>query len=144
MKNECFDKSVFQRHKKCGFVTERPLFWAYAVEHYIYAEDGAFANCFYKTKEGEGYIEFKVMLFYGYTKQIEININFNRGVFIVKGDNFLNWIDDEFPTLLEKYATTMKPEDNKSTETKEPVIEEKEMDAVWHGIAANKTSIRKL
>ena len=77
MEDEYFDKIIYQRSKKCGFVTERPMFWAYAVESYVRSEEGVFGKCFYKSqKDAVKYMELKVILFFHYTNQIELNINF--------------------------------------------------------------------
>ena len=51
------------------------MFWAYTVESYVRSEEGVFGKCFYKLqKDGDKYMELKVILFYNYTKQIELNI----------------------------------------------------------------------
>ena len=87
------------------------MFWAYAVESYVRSEEGVFGKCFYKLqKDGDKYMELKVILCYHDTKQIELNINFISGVFVVKGESFTNWVDNEFPKLLGNHPTNDKEE----------------------------------
>ena len=114
------------------------MFWAYAVESYVRSEEGVFGKCFYKLqKDGDKYMELKVIFFCHYTKQIELNINFISGVFVVKGENFTNWVDNEFPKLLgptndKSESGTCKVNDRDTDRTKE-------MGAVWLSINSNKT-----
>ena len=67
------------------------------------------ANASYKSqKDGDKYVELKVIFFYHDTKPIELNINFISSVFVVKGENFTNWVDNEFPKLLGNHPTIQK------------------------------------
>ena len=52
-------------------------------------------------KNEQKYNAVKIHVKYQTTKSTEILINFLTGVFLVKGSNYMNWIDDEIPKLLE-------------------------------------------
>ena len=100
LKEEIFDSSVYVQNQ-CGFTTSRPLFWVNAVVKYISGEADTYGKFFCKLSKSENkYHVVKIHLCYQTTKKVEVVINLITGVFIVKGTNFKNWIEDEVPKLL--------------------------------------------
>ena len=154
LKEEIFDTSVYVQNQ-CGFLTTRPLFWVQAVDKYVNKCENTLAKYFYKpTKHDNKYYAVKILISYQSTKKIEIIVNLTSGVFIVKGTNYRNWIQDEVPKLLTtnllQNILTVQPQSGDKTnaqeETKPNSIDNddsihKELKALWDFVKYNKVAI---
>ena len=97
--HEVFKMNVY-KDKQSGFVTTRPLEWFKALQNYVKTykiNDRSQISTRLVNKVNKFSI-CKVRLAFG-TKDLNFQINFNTGVFNVKGPAYAEWIESEFVKL---------------------------------------------
>ena len=99
-KLELLRYDVYSRNQT-GFITDRPLEWAVALESYL----DSTTNLKYKwlnRRDAKPKINTsKIIIYYDLPnkKEITLNINFATGLFMVYGKNFKSWINTDFPKV---------------------------------------------
>ena len=147
LKEESFDFTVYKQ-KQCGFTTCRPMFWLKTIDEYIKTNDSTFGKYYYKLdKKTDKYFMIKIHICYQITKKVVLTVNLLTGIIMVKGENFANWIEDEFPKFrcdgdeIFKDIDAVIPEGEKDDDLGDY---EKEIATLWQYSTANKTSILNL
>ena len=98
-KTELFDFEIYAKSTKTvGFLTARPLQWAIALEKYIEATSSNRCRWRYKVENGK-YTEGHLTLYYNDTNKVEIVVHFLGGAVVVIGENFRDWVVNEFPKV---------------------------------------------
>ena len=95
LKDEKFDNSIYSTQS--GFKTKRPDYWAEKLEARMKSTVGGVWE--YELNEENIIVGCKVVVYFELTKTVIIKISFRKGVFMVTGTNYLDWIATEFPAM---------------------------------------------
>ena len=101
LKLEDFDHNVYSKNQT-GFVTYRPVRWLMALEKYICECNTSRCRWRYKADKVKAYTEAYLLIFYDNTKKIEVTVQFITGAILVIGENYKEWVLNEFPKV-QKY-----------------------------------------
>ena len=88
LRYEVFDNTIYSTQS--GFRTDRPEYWAKKLEeHMKVTVGGLWEN---EVNQENVVVGCKVIVYFQLTKTVTIKLSFKKGVFMVTGTNFLEWI----------------------------------------------------
>ena len=145
LEEESFDFTIYKQ-KQCGFAISQPIFWLQSICKYIVSNVDTYGKFYYKQDvNSTSHAVPKILVCYQVTKKVTILVNLLSGTLIVKGENFINWINDEFPKLLPDEGemtevTCTNLDGNHETAVDRGDIE-KYLLSLWQQSMANKTTL---
>ena len=84
----------------CSFAFQRAPWQIWCSLGWYDDTEDTVAKFYYKpTRNSNGYAAIKLNVCYQITKKVLVIVNRLTGVIIIKGENYLNWIEEEFPTF---------------------------------------------
>ena len=98
LKDEEFDNDVYVQNTT-GFVTSRPVRWSIAVERYVEENSSIRCRWRYKRERNGEFSEAHLLLYFDTTRKVDLQINYSKGVLLVKGEAYKAWVTKEFPKI---------------------------------------------